>query len=426
MSASFVLLARPLEDMLPPSPYLLVQPAGGAVNGLVPMSTPVCYLVQPGPVGGSAIGSVSSTTAAPKKRRSHAAERNDRALPLGETAPAVVPSGRRRRSAIRPRPAPAHRAPLPVLPPPMRAATPPFFVPVRPTAPAASAFPALPLPCQGTECALGVAPPVPVLPSLSSTVERTPPAIDFAPPPTVLPSPSSTVEWTAPMETISSPVFESLWDFSEMELSGWELPDLSPVDPPAAVSPLEERVEDSSVEALVGDLPMEEPAADPPVDGPAVGEAVREVLYDDVGDICCSPWCVDTPVLAGMLWRRIFLPHYRVTEAAPSAVASVRFLWILFKMWVIGTLNICEFCDELKQLILRRWVLASRPGPVCQEDYLLIDRCLGWEAKVTHTRLELSFAEKLSRFIDRGNKWIADITAAEGLPLDILKDRLRS
>ena len=107
---------------------------------------------------------------------------------------------------------------------------------------------------------------------------------------------------------------------------------------------------------------------------PAVPSSVdfeRLIHYAPNGDVLRSPWCADSPVMSRLWWQRVYL--YRLCDPAPGASASLHFLWIVFKFWVLRTLSVACVSTEVKQFLVRRWVLASRPGPVCLEDYQRID-----------------------------------------------------
>ena len=67
------------------------------------------------------------------------------------------------------------------------------------------------------------------------------------------------------------------------------------------------------------------------------------------------------------------------------------------------------FWIETKNLINRRWILASEPSPIAREDLVQVEDGLGWDGRITEVRTSLPFYTKIIRFLYRGNLWVKDI-----------------
>ena len=123
-----------------------------------------------------------------------------------------------------------------------------------------------------------------------------------------------------------------------------------------------------------------------------------------------QPWCRPTPVMRAMASGGFIPPQWVATNRpVTQQVSEWGFLLRIFLFWLGGGVFPHGVSGEVEAFIARRWTLASRPGPLCREDFLRINDSLGWSSRILTIRRSLPLLTRLRRFLCRGTDWVLDI-----------------
>lgn len=107
-------------------------------------------------------------------------------------------------------------------------------------------------------------------------------------------------------------------------------------------------------------------------------------------------------------------------DKLPSVrLASLELIMVLFHLVIIHRLGFRQFLSEMMDVIIRRWRLASSPGPQTWEEELVVACALGWDHPVQLYRRKIGMWSTIRRFAHRGTSWrrdlliVCDMTSSE-------------